>query len=155
MTIRPILLASLISAAVGVAGVTPAQAETSIQISLKNRYLTLFDDGKVIGKYPVAIGAPESPTPAGSYAITKMEPAPTYHKKGKVIAPGPKNPVGVRYMAYVQIGTGEYAIHGTAWPNWVKLRSAVSLGCIRMLNNDVIQVFNRVKVGTPVLVTTN
>ncbi|RPF79526.1 MAG: murein L,D-transpeptidase [Synechococcus sp. TMED20] len=155
MTIRPILLASLISAAVGVAGVTPAQAETSIQISLKNRYLTLFDDGKVIGKYPVAIGAPESPTPAGSYAITKMEPAPTYHKKGKVIAPGPKNPVGVRYMAYVQIGTGEYAIHGTAWPNWVKLRSAVSLGCIRMLNNDVIQVFNRVKVGTPVVVTTN
>jgi lipoprotein-anchoring transpeptidase ErfK/SrfK len=155
MTIRPILLASLISAAVGVAGVTPAQAETSIQISLKNRYLTLFDDGKVIGKYPIAIGAPESPTPAGSYAITKMEPAPTYHKKGKVIAPGPKNPVGVRYMAYVQIGTGEYAIHGTAWPNWVKLRSAVSLGCIRMLNNDVIQVFNRVKVGTPVVVTTN
>ena len=155
MTIRPILLASLISAAVGVAGVPPAQAETSIQISLKNRYLTLFDDGKVIGKYPVAIGAPESPTPAGSYAITKMEPAPTYHKKGKVIAPGPKNPVGVRYMAYVQIGTGEYAIHGTAWPNWVKLRSAVSLGCIRMLNNDVIQVFNRVKVGTPVVVTTN
>ncbi len=155
MTIRPILLASLISAAVGVAGVTPAQAETSIQISLKNRFLTLFDDGKVIGKYPVAIGAPESPTPAGSYAITKMEPAPTYHKKGKVIAPGPKNPVGVRYMAYVQIGTGEYAIHGTAWPNWVKLRSAVSLGCIRMLNNDVIQVFNRVKVGTPVVVTTN
>ena len=155
MTIRPILLASLISAAVGVAGVTPAQAETSIQISLKNRYLTLFDDGKVIGKYPIAIGAPESPTPAGSYAITKMEPAPTYHKKGKVIAPGPKNPVGVRYMAYVQIGTGEYAIHGTAWPNWVKLRSAVSLGCIRMLNNDVIQVFNRVKVGTPVVVTSN
>ena len=155
MTIRPILLASLISAAVGVAGVTPAQAETSIQISLKNRYLTLFDDGKVIGKYPIANGAPESPTPAGSYAITKMEPAPTYHKKGKVIAPGPKNPVGVRYMAYVQIGTGEYAIHGTAWPNWVKLRSAVSLGCIRMLNNDVIQVFNRVKVGTPVVVTTN
>ena len=155
MTIRPMLLASLLSAAVGATAVAPAQAETSIQISLKSRYLTLLDDGKVIGKYPIAIGAPESPTPAGSYSITKMDPAPTYHKKGKVIAPGPKNPVGVRYMAYVQIGTGEYAIHGTAWPNWVKLRSAVSLGCIRMLNNDVIQVFNRVKVGTPVVVTTN
>jgi lipoprotein-anchoring transpeptidase ErfK/SrfK len=35
------------------------------------------------------------------------------------------------------------------------LRAAVSLGCIRMLNNDVIQVFNRVDVGTPVVVTTN
>ena len=48
--------------------------------------------------------------------------------KGIAVEPGPNNPVGVRYVAYVQIGTGEYAIHGTAWPNWVKLRAAVSLG---------------------------
>ena len=156
MPLRPIQLAVLCGGlAIGAVAGAPAHAETSIQISLKSRYLTLLDGGKVIGKYPIAIGAPESPTPAGSYAITKMDPAPTYHKKGKVIAPGPKNPVGVRYMAYVQIGTGEYAIHGTAWPSWVKLRSAVSLGCIRMLNNDVIQVFNRVNVGTPVVVTNN
>ena len=120
----------LLTAALGLAGMAavPAQAETSIQISLKERYLTLLDDGKVIGKYPVAIGAPESPTPPGSYAVTKMDPQPVHHKKGKVIAPGPNNPVGVRYVAYVQIGTDEYAIHGTAWPNWVKLRAAVSLG---------------------------
>ena len=153
MTLRPILLAGLL--ALGIASVAPAQAETSIRISLKDRYLTLIDDGKEIGKYPVAIGAPESPTRAGSYAVTKMDPQPSYHKKGKVIAPGPENPVGVRYVAYVQIGRDEYAIHGTAWPSWVKLRAAVSLGCIRMLNNDVIQVFNRIKVGTPVLVTKN
>ena len=120
----------LLTAALGLAGMAavPAQAETPIQISLKERYLTLLDDGKVIGKYPVAIGAPESPTPPGSYAVTKMDPPPVHHKKGKVIAPGPNNPVGVRYVAYVQIGTDEYAIHGTAWPNWVKLRAAVSLG---------------------------
>ena len=67
-----------------------------LQISLKDRYLTLLDDGKVIDKYPVAIGAPESPTPPGSYAVTKMDPQPGYHKKGKVIAPDPNNPVGVR-----------------------------------------------------------
>ena len=76
-------------------------------------------------KYPIAIGAPESPTLAGSYAITKMDAAPTYHKKERS-RPGAEEPVGV-HMAYVQIGTGEYAIQGTAWPNWVKLRSAVSL----------------------------
>ena len=74
-------------------------------------------------------------------------------RRARSLPPGPQNPVGVRYVAYVQIGTGEYAIHGTAWPNWVRLRSAVSLGCIRMLNDDVIQVFNRIKVGTPVLVS--
>ena len=133
----------------------PAKAEKAIEISLNDRYLTLFDNGKVVERFPVAIGAPESPTPAGSYAITRKEEAPVYHKGGKVIAPGPKNPVGVRYMAYFQIGSGEYAIHGTAWPNWVKLRSAVSLGCIRMLNKDVVTLFQQVDVGTPVVVTSN
>ena len=64
----------LLTTALGLAGMAavPAQAETPIQISLKERYLTLLDDGKVIGKYPVAIGAPESPTPAGRYAVTKI-----------------------------------------------------------------------------------
>ena len=133
----------------------PARAEKAIEISLKDRYLTLSDNGKVVERFPVAIGAPESPTPAGSYAITRKEEAPVYHKGGKVIAPGPKNPVGVRYMAYFQLGSGEYAIHGTAWPNWVKLRSAVSLGCIRMLNKDVVTLFQQVDVGTPVIVTSN
>ena len=131
----------------------PVRAEKSIEISLRDRYLTLFDNGQVVKRFPVAIGAPESPTPAGTYAITRMEEAPVYHKGGKVIAPGPENPVGVRYMAYFQIGSGEYAIHGTAWPSWVKLRAAVSLGCIRMLNQDVIALFEQVDVGTPVIVT--
>ena len=132
---------------------SPVRAEKSIEISLRDRYLTLFDNGQVVKRFPVAIGAPESPTPAGNYAITRMEEAPVYHKGGKVIAPGPENPVGVRYMAYFQIGSGEYAIHGTAWPSWVKLRAAVSLGCIRMLNQDVIALFQQVDVGTPVVVT--
>ena len=131
----------------------PVRAEKSIEISLRDRYLTLFDNGQLVKRFPVAIGAPESPTPAGTYAITRMEEAPVYHKGGKVIAPGPENPVGVRYMAYFQIGSGEYAIHGTAWPSWVKLRAAVSLGCIRMLNQDVIALFQQVDVGTPVVVT--
>ena len=132
---------------------SPVRAEKSIEISLRDRYLTLFENGQVVKRFPVAIGAPESPTPAGTYAITRMEEAPVYHKGGKVIAPGPENPVGVRYMAYFQIGSGEYAIHGTAWPTWVKLRAAVSLGCIRMLNQDVIALFEQVDVGTPVIVT--
>ena len=61
--------------------------------------------------------------------------------------------MGVGHVAYVQIGNGEYAIHGTPRPNWVKLRAAVRLGCIRMLNDDVIQEYKRIKVGTPVVVT--
>ena len=112
MTIRPILLAALLG--IGIVSVAPAQAETSIRISLKDRYLTLLDDGKEIGKYPVAIGAPESPTREGSYAVT-MDPQPVYHKKVKVIAPGPENPVGVRYVAYAdRTGLIRHPRHGLA-----------------------------------------
>ena len=68
MQLRSLLLTAALG--LGAMAAVPAQAETSIQISLKDRYLTLLDDGKVIAKYPVAIGAPESPTPAGSYAVT-------------------------------------------------------------------------------------
>ena len=54
------LRSALLSAALVLMGWTaaPAQAETSIEISLKNHYLTLFDDGRVIGKYPVAFVSP-------------------------------------------------------------------------------------------------
>ena len=71
MPLRSVLLGALLGSVVF--GAVPAQAETSIKISLKDFYLTLLDDGRVIGKYPVAIGAPESPTPAGTYAVTKMD----------------------------------------------------------------------------------
>ena len=64
----------------------PARAEKTIEISLKDRYLTLLDNGQVVERFPVAIGAPESPTPPGSYAITRKEDAPVYHKAGKVLS---------------------------------------------------------------------
>ena len=76
---------ALLTAAVVLTGWTaaPAQAETRVEISLKSRYLTLLNDGQVIGKYPVAIGAPESPTVAGNFAVTKMDAAPFFHKNGQ------------------------------------------------------------------------
>ncbi len=89
--------------------------------------------------------------PLGSYVITRMDDAPFHCKAEKVIAPGPNNPVGVCWLACFQIGSGEYAIDGTAWPNWVKMRAAVSLGCIRILSQDVISLFQQVDVGTPVI----
>ena len=79
--------------------------------------------------------------------------SPRITKKSKLVAPCPSNPVSAGDKAYTKIGTGEYPIHGTALPNWVKLQGAVNLGCIRKLNDDVIQVYNRIKIGTPVVVT--
>ena len=58
-------------------------------------------------------------------------------------------------MTFHIIDRGEYSIHGTPWPIWVNTRAAVTAGCIRMLNEDVINIFNKVKIGTIVNVVDN
>jgi len=66
-----------------------------------------------------------------------------------VIAGGsPKNPMGAAAMT---LAGGEYAIHGTNMPGSVG--GFVSYGCIRMLNPDITDLYQRVSVGTTVVVT--
>ena len=60
---------------------------------------------------------------------------------------GPNNPLGARAM---YIGSTLYRIHGTNQP-WT-IGQAMSSGCIRMANDDVVYLYNQVKVGTPVVV---
>ena len=66
-----------------------------------------------------------------------------------VIAAGdPANPMGARVLSL----PGEYAIHGTSAAMRASVGSAASYGCIRMLNEDIIDLFDRVSVGTIVTV---
>jgi lipoprotein-anchoring transpeptidase ErfK/SrfK len=71
--------------------------------------------------------------------------------KGHIIpdfmAGGPQNPLGARAM---YIGSTDFRIHGTTQP-W-SIGHAVSSGCIRMLNEHVIDLFNRAQVGAKVVV---
>ena len=65
----------------------------------------------------------------------------------RFMAGGPGNPLGARAM---YLGTTVYRIHGTNQPNTIG--SAVSSGCIRLVNPDVMDLYNRVPVGTKVIV---
>jgi lipoprotein-anchoring transpeptidase ErfK/SrfK len=66
-----------------------------------------------------------------------------------IIPPGPRNPMGARVIG---LGPGgDYAIHGTNDPS--SIGKFVSFGCIRMHNADVIDLYGRVRMGTPVVVT--
>ena len=67
------------------------------------------------------------------------------------VAPGPHNPMGSRAL-YVYDGPKDtlYRIHGTNQPEYIG--SAISSGCIRLTNEDAIDLFNRVKIGSPVVV---
>ena len=65
--------------------------------------------------------------------------------------PGIKNPLGARAMyLYNKRGDTGYRLHGT--PEWWSIGKAMSSCCIRLMNQDVIDLFNRVKVGAKVIV---
>jgi lipoprotein-anchoring transpeptidase ErfK/SrfK len=75
----------------------------------------------------------------------RLGPLPNY------VSGGPHNPMGARALYLYESGKDTlYRIHGTNQPEYIG--QAISSGCIRMTNEDVIDLFNRAKVGTPVVV---
>jgi len=119
----------------------PADARR-IVISIPDRKLALVDGGYVIKIYSTAVGAPSTPTPAGTYTIAQRLPNPTWYGPHKVVAPGATNPLGTRWMGLSRKG---YGIHGTNSPHSIG-RNA-SHGCIRMRNRDVEELYELISVG--------
>jgi lipoprotein-anchoring transpeptidase ErfK/SrfK len=129
-----------------------------IRTSERRLYYVLPNNKAIM--YPVGVGR-EGFTWSGEGAITRKASWPDWHppkvmiereaKKGHVIPAfmpgGPENPLGARAL---YIGDTEYRIHGTTQP-W-SIGKAVSSGCIRMMNDEVIDLFNRVEIGAAVIV---
>ena len=116
-----------------------------IVVSIPDRKLVLMQDGAVKKMYPVAVGKPSTPSPAGHFTIIVRVTNPTYSHRGKIVAPGPGNPVGSRWMG---LSTKGYGIHGTNEPG--SIGKAASHGCIRMAKIDLEDLFNQVKLGDSV-----
>jgi lipoprotein-anchoring transpeptidase ErfK/SrfK len=116
-----------------------------IVVSIPDRKLVLVENGAVKRVYPVAVGKPSTPSPAGQFTIVRRVSDPTYSHHGTVVAPGPKNPVGSRWMGLSAKG---YGIHGTNEPN--SIGKAASHGCIRMSKADLEELFERVEIGDAV-----
>jgi hypothetical protein len=114
-------------------------------VSLPDRQLALLENGQLKKVYPVAVGKESTPSPTGSFHILVRVTNPTYYHRGKVIGPGPKNPLGTRWMG---LGYRGYGIHGTNAPN--SIGKAASHGCIRMAKKDLEELFRMVKVGDEV-----
>jgi lipoprotein-anchoring transpeptidase ErfK/SrfK len=128
----------------------------TIVIDTNNRFLYLvMKDGKA-RRYGVGVGKPGFEW-AGVHKITRKAEWPDWtppaemrkrvpdlpaHMKG-----GPKNPLGARAL---YIGSTLYRLHGTSEP-WT-IGQAVSSGCIRLTNEDIIDLYDRVKVGALVVV---
>ena len=128
-----------------------------IAVSRSQKELRFFVDRKLAKTYDVAIGRIGFETPAGLYQIRTKAVNPAWFVPdkpwagdlaGKVIPSGdPKNPIKARWMGFWE-GAG---IHGTADVD--SIGSAASHGCIRMTVRDVVQLYDRVPLHTPLYIS--
>lgn len=128
----------------------------TIIVDTPNRFLYLIEPGGKARRYGIGVGRPGFSW-AGRHRVTRKEEWPDWtpppqmrrrqpglpaHMKG-----GPGNPLGARAL---YLGSTLYRIHGTSEP-WT-IGHAVSSGCIRLRNQDVVDLYNRVPVGAMVIV---
>ncbi len=134
-----------------------AKFERLITISRGDKKLRLFVRGRLAKTYRIAVGRIGFETPKGLYEIRNKAANPAWYVPnkpwagelaGKVVpANDPKNPIKARWMGFYS-GAG---IHGT--PDAASIGSAASHGCIRMTVPDVIDLYERVPVHTPLFIS--
>jgi lipoprotein-anchoring transpeptidase ErfK/SrfK len=122
----------------------------------QRRLYYVIDQGKAV-RYPVGVGKPGRQWAGraqidGKYFRPAWSPPAVVKRDNPslpAVIPGgaPNNPMGV---AALTLSGGEYAIHGTNKPS--SIGGFVSYGCIRMHNHDITDLYERVTVGTPVVV---
>lgn len=135
-------------------------APGSILIKTKERKLYFVLPGGLAYQYPVGVGK-QGFTWSGRNHVSRKAEWPDWRppqvmiereaQKGndlpEMMEGGPNNPLGARAL---YIGSTEYRIHGTTQP-W-SIGRAVSSGCIRMLNEHVIDLYDQVRIGATVVV---
>lgn len=146
-------------------GLAPAQAKeivafdapfpigaVVVDTSARKLYYAL-GNGHAI-RYSIAVGKPRFQWFGQTFVERKAKdpgwsPTPRMRRLGApaYVPPGPRNPLGVRA---IYLGWTEYRIHGTNAPG--SIGGAVSSGCFRMQNDDVVDLYERVHIGAPVYV---
>ena len=135
-------------------------APGTIIVDTKQRFLFLILEGGKAKRYGVGVGK-EGFNWSGTEKVSNKREWPSWHPpaemiereraKGRILPAkmegGPANPLGARAL---YLGSTLYRIHGTNAP-WT-IGRAVSSGCIRMRNEDVVDLYDRIPVGTKVVV---
>jgi lipoprotein-anchoring transpeptidase ErfK/SrfK len=128
----------------------------TVVIDTRTRYLYLVQDGGKALRYGVGVGRPGFSWRGVKSVSAKKEwpdwrpPAEMLRRRPDLpvhMVGGPANPLGARA---IYLGSSLYRIHGSNEPQTIG--QAVSSGCFRMRNEDVIDLYQRVKVGTKVVV---
>lgn len=133
-----------------------AATPTVVTVSKSSTTVRVFVRGELTTSYGVAVGSSEYPTPEGQFVVQSMQVDPPWNVPqsewagdlaGQTIPGGaPNNPLVARWIGF----NGSVGFHGTA--DIGSLGSAASHGCVRMDPADVIDLYERVDINTPVLV---
>jgi len=121
-------------------------APFNILVDKSQNILYLKSDEEIFKTYNVATGK-DNCTPVGTFKIANKIVNPTWFKKGKVIPAGdPENILGTRWMGFDTAPS--YGIHGTTEPQ--SIGKQATSGCVRMLNQEVEELYSIIPVGTEV-----
>ena len=134
-----------------------APANVAIKLDTKANMLEVHEGDKLIAAYPVTVGSTHTASPVGEWKVRGIAKMPKFRydkemlKHGQrsgnfyVLPPGPRNPVGVMWIALNKKGIG---IHGTNDPG--SIGHAASHGCVRLANWDVVRLATKIKSGDSV-----
>ncbi|MTH53109.1 L,D-transpeptidase family protein [Bacillus mangrovi] len=113
----------------------PSSLPYRVAVSRSKRKLGLYRNGVLIKQYPIAVGRILYATPTGNFVIVNRQ-------------PNPGGPYGKMWLSLSKTG---YGIHGTNNPS--SIGQAVSKGCVRMFNKDVLELSAIIQNGTAVSIT--
>jgi lipoprotein-anchoring transpeptidase ErfK/SrfK len=131
-----------------------ATGNVAVNVDTKTNILQVHDGEKLIAAYPVTVGSAKTASPIGEWKVRRITKMPNFRydkemlqhgqRSGNfhLLPPGPRNPVGVMWIALNKKGIG---IHGTNDPG--SIGHAASHGCIRLANWDVVRLTTKIKPG--------
>ncbi len=119
---------------------------TNVVVDRNDKVLYAYNGNKLVAAYPTTIGGSATSTPGGKYKIVNKIKMPHYKatvnrdneatKKSYILPPGPNSPVGVVWMG---LSRPSYGIHGSPVPEGISRQA--SLGCVRLTNWDVLELY--------------
>ncbi|MDA8234863.1 MAG: L,D-transpeptidase family protein [Clostridia bacterium] len=122
---------------------------TKIIINKQTNQLAFYQGGQLTRVLAVATGKKPEYTPEGNFKVVKKLVNP-YYSRGRIKGGSPRNPLGARWLGLSvgKTGGSVYGIHGNNKPS--SIGTYASAGCVRMYNQEVIWLYDRVPIGTAV-----
>lgn len=137
------------------AEVTQAAFDQVLLVRQREHKLYLYQGGEIAHSWDVAVGTGDHPTPTGQYTVTAKRHMPTWVNPSPAgwgahmpasIGPGPGNPLGVRAINW---DAPAIRFHGTA--NVDSIGTDASKGCVRLTNEDVVELYDLVRTGATIV----